>query len=127
MHILEQLFIFYNSLALISCTMSIVSQSIPLPHQHQPSKISRTSSATWSGVLVVPSCIPMDFIALLPMTSVKRFTQATSTPKRYPTAMFILHMVEKSVPPMTNVPSPTPSSVFLALSFVGQPKTNHPI
>ena len=101
-----------------------VSQSMIMPHHHQPSKESITSSNTYLDTHTAPICTPMALMALPPMTSINRLPQATYTPKRYPMDLLILQMVEKATPPMKNAPSPASSSVFLALMFIGQPKPN---
>ena len=87
-----------------------------LYNQHQTSKVSRSLYATCLFAHSFPSGIPTQFMALSPMTSVKRFPQANYAPKRYPTASFILHMVEKAMPPMTNNPYPASSFVFFGVA-----------
>ena len=74
-----------------------------------------------------PSFIMISFMSLPPMTSIKRFPQATPTTKRYPMAFFILQLVEKAVTPMRNAQYPALSYVFLALLFINHSKPNQPL
>ena len=83
-----------------------------------------TSSANWTASLTVPLCIFLDLTELQNMTSIKRFPQATSTPKIYPMALLIFHIVENSVLLMTNASYRNSSSVFSELQSIGDPKPN---
>ena len=68
----------YNTSALISYILSTASQERLIPHQHHTSKGSRNSSNTYLDSHTLPSCIPLEFMVLPTMTSVRR------SPRRVP-------------------------------------------
>ena len=111
----------------LSCILTTVSQVILLHHKHHNSKESSASSATCMDSHIFPSCIPLEFMTLPPMTSIQSFPQATSTPKRYPMTLLLLQMLEKAVPPITKDTHPASNFLLLVLEVIGQPKPNHPL
>ena len=88
---------------------------------YQSSKVSITSYANLTDALTTPPRIPLDLTALQPMASVKKFPQATYTPRIYQMELLHLTTVDKITYPTENDQLPASSSVFLDFPFIGNP------
>ena len=66
-------------------------------------------------------------MSLKPMNHAKNLPQVTSTNRIYQLASFILQMAEKAVNTTAKMQLTASSSVFLALTSIGQPKPNQPL
>ena len=81
---------------------------------------------TPNPLLVLMPYHPIMYCSDLDVTTTHDLHQEVSyvtfTPKIYPMALYLLQMMEKFVPPMTNTPYILSSSIFLALPFIGKPK-----